>query len=236
MKLIKGKIMFTDRIEAGKELARLLKQYKRENPLVIALPRGGVAVGFPVARALHSPLEVEIVRKLGAPQNLEFGIGALAEDGILYLDNDLLDYFQISQTTLRLIEEREKVELERRKKLYRRGKSLGLLTNRSVILVDDGLATGVTARAAILSIKKHHPKKIIFAAPVCSRETAQEIRPLVDSVICVTYPENMEAIGNYYSDFRQMTDKEVLAFLQRINGQSSIMSPDESVFNHKIVW
>ena len=235
MKLLK-KTMFTDRIDAGKDLARMLKQYKRENPLVIALPRGGVAVGFPVARALRSPLEVEIVRKLGAPQNLEIGIGALAEDGILYLDHDLLEYFQISQSTLRLIEKREKVELERRRKLYRRGKSLGLLTNRSVILVDDGLATGVTARAAILSIKKHHPKKIIFAAPVCSRETAEEIRSLVDSIICVTYPEDMKAIGNYYSDFRQMTDEEVLAFLQKSNGQSSVMTPEESDFNHKIVW
>jgi putative phosphoribosyl transferase len=228
--------MFADRIDAGKELAKLLKKYKLENPLVVALPRGGVAVGFPVARALRSPLEIEIVRKLGAPQNLEFGIGAIAEDDIVYLDHDMLEYFRISDSTLRLIKEREKRELERRKKLYRGGKSLGLLTNRTVILVDDGLATGVTAQAAILSVKKHHPKKIIFAAPVCAKETADQIRSMVDSIVCAAYPEKLDAIGRYYDDFRQMTDEDVLTYLQRINGQSSIPSSVQSDFSHKIVW
>src|SRR5579862_1393721 len=181
--------MFEDRIEAGKQLAGRLKKYENESPLVVALPRGGVAVGFPIAKTLHAPLEVEIVRKLGAPQNLELGIGAIAEDGVVYLDKDMLDYFQVSKGTLRLIQEREKAELERRRQLYRCGKSLGLLTNRTVILVDDGLATGVTARVAILSLKKHHPKKIIFAVPVCSQETAIAIRLLVDAVICIEHPE-----------------------------------------------
>lgn len=227
--------MFEDRIEAGKQLAAKLKKYEKENPLVVALPRGGVAVGSPIAKALHAPLEIEIVRKLGAPQNLELGIGALAEDGVIYLDENMLDYFEISQSTLRLIEERELLELERRKQLYRNGKPLPLLTNRTVILVDDGLATGVTARAAIMSLKKHHPKKIIFAIPVCSKETVEIIRPLVDAIICLELPEKLDAIGRYYEDFHQITDEEVVAYLRRINGKiPTHITPDD--FNHKIVW
>ena|SRR5258708_673143 len=228
--------MFEDRIEAGKQLAQKLTKYEKESPLVVALPRGGVAVGFPIAKALHAPLEVEIVRKLGAPQNLELGIGAVAEDGVVYLDHDMLDYFQISQSTLRLIQERETLELERRKQLYRNGKPLPLLTNRTVILVDDGLATGVTAQAAMLSLKKHHPKKIIFAVPVCSKETAVSIQQLVDSTICLKTPEKLDAIGRYYEDFQQVTDEEVLTFLRRINGNTPLPISVESDFNHKIVW
>lgn len=227
--------MFEDRVEAGKQLAQRLTKYENESPLVVALPRGGVAVGFPIAKALHAPLEVEIVRKLGAPQNLELGIGAIAEDGVVYLDQDMLEYFQVSTGTLRLIQEREKAELERRRQLYRGGKPLGLLTNRTVILVDDGLATGVTARAAILSLKKHHPKKIIFAVPVCSQETAIDIREMVDSIICLEHPEKLDAIGRYYEDFRQVTDEEVLAQLRRINGDTSLPTSVDD-FNHKIIW
>src|SRR6185437_807888 len=228
--------MFEDRIEAGKLLALKLRRYENESPLVVALPRGGVAVGFSIAKMLRAPMEVEIVRKLGAPQNLELGIAAIAEDGIIYLDKDMLDYFQISNSTLRLIEEREKNELERRKQLYRGGKPLPLLTNRTIILVDDGLATGVTARAAILSIKKHHPKKIIFAVPVCSKETAANIPLMVDSIVCLYSIDRLEAVGRYYEDFRQVTDEEVLAQLHRINGNMPIKTPIESDFNHKIVW
>src|SRR6266568_2209480 len=224
--------MFEDRIEAGKMLSEKLKKYEKENPLVVALPRGGVAVGFPIAKALHAPLEVEVVRKLGAPQNLEFGIGAVAEDGVVYLGKDMLEYFQISQSTLRLIQDREMLELERRKQLYRDGKPLPLLTNRTVILVDDGLATGVTARAAILSIKKHHPKKIIFAVPVCSKEIVVALRLMVDSIICLELPEKLDAIGRYYRDFAQVSDEEVLALLRRIIGNSPLHLKGDSDFSH----
>lgn len=227
--------IFEDRIEAGKQLAQRLKKYENESPLIVALPRGGVAVGFPIAKLLHAPLEVEIVRKLGAPQNLELGIGAIAEDGVVYLDKNMLDYFQVSNGTLRLIQERERAELERRRQLYRGGKPLGLLTNRTVILVDDGLATGVTARAAILSLKKHHPKKIIFAVPVCSQDTAVGISEMVDSIICLEHPDKLEAIGRYYENFRQVSDEEVMAQLHRING-SKVPTATENDFNHKIVW
>ncbi len=228
--------MFEDRVEAGKQLAQRLKKYENDSPLIVALPRGGVAVGFPIAKELHAPLEVEIVRKLGAPQNLELGIGAIAEDGVVYLDQEMLEYFQISNSTLHLIQEREMAELDRRRQLYRNGKPIGLLTNRTVILVDDGLATGVTARAAILSLKKHHPKKIIFAVPVCAQETAMHIRSMVDSITCLEHPEKFEAIGKYYADFKQVSDEEVLAQLRRINSDVTLPSTIDHDFNHKIVW
>lgn len=228
--------MFEDRVEAGKLLGERLAKYENEAPLVIALPRGGVVVGSPIAKALHSPLEVVIARKLGAPQNLELGIGAVAEDGIVYLDHDMLDYFEISGSTLRLIEERELLEVERRKQIYRNGKPLPLLTNRTVILVDDGLATGVTARAAILSLKKHHPKKIIFALPVCSKETAGEIRSMVDTSICLEKPERMDAIGRYYEDFAQVSDEEVLSLLHKSTNNTPEQFTFENDFSHKIIW
>lgn len=227
---------FTNRSEAGIQLAQKLLKFKDQNPLVIALPRGGVAVGYPVAKALHTTLDVVIVRKLGAPQNLELGIGAIAEEGIVFLDNDMLENLEISYSTLRLIEEREDHELERRIQLYRNGNRLPLLTGKTVIIVDDGLATGVTAHAAILSVKKHHPKKIIFAVPVCSAETAVTIRSMVNTVICLKCPQYLKAIGNYYQDFNQMTDEEVLELLHLGNNERKEQVPMTVDFNHKIVW
>lgn len=230
------KDVFTNRNDAGIQLAQKLVRYKEQSPVVIALPRGGVEVAYPIARELHSPLDVVIARKLGAPQNLELGIGAIAEDGILFLDNDMLENLQISYSTLRLIEEREEQELVRRKKLYRDGYQLPLLTGKTAIIVDDGLATGVTAHAGILSVKKHHPKKIIFAAPVCSADTAINIRLLVDKVICLKSPNDLNAVGDYYQDFNQVSDKEVLELLHRSRTENDVHDLMVVDFNHKIVW
>src|SRR5579863_6593374 len=141
------KEIFSTRNDAGIQLAQKLLRYKQRSPVVIALPRGGVEVGYPIASALDAHLEVVIARKLGAPQNLELGIGAIAEDGVVFLDSDLLENLEISYSTLRLIEAREEQELMRRKELYRNGFPLPLLTGKTVIIVDDGLATGVTAHA-----------------------------------------------------------------------------------------
>ncbi len=228
--------MFADRITAGKKLAEKLIKYTSNNPLVIALPRGGVAVGFPVAQMFHMPLEVVIVRKIGAPHNLELGIGAIAEDNVTFWDTDMVDNLGVSNQELLFLKEQESVELERRKQLYRNGESLPLLTSKTVILVDDGLATGVTACAAILSIKKHHPKKIIFSVPVCSTETANEIRPLVDSLICLESPENLDAIGRFYHNFRQVTDDEVVEILRKAENNYSPRRFAKNGFEHKIVW
>lgn len=227
--------MFENRFDAGKQLAEKLSN-EGKNSLIIALPRGGVAVGFPIAQALQTVLEVIIVRKLGTPNNPELGFGAVAEDGILFLDTELLDLLQITNSTITFLREKEEKELERHKQQYRNGQSLPLLTNKTIILVDDGLATGVTAHAALLSLKKHHPKKIIFAIPVCSQDTALAIRPMVDAIICLETPKQLDAIGGYYRNFDQMTDEEVLSFLQKTKDDQIASMNREDTFANQIVW
>jgi putative phosphoribosyl transferase len=223
--------MFENRTEAGKQLAEKLSN-ERKNSLIIALPRGGVAVGFPIAQKFKTNLEVIIARKLGLPNNPELGVGAIAEDGIIFLDREMVDLLQITTSTVKLLREKEEAELERRKKQYRNGKSLPLLTNKTIILVDDGLATGVTA---LLSLKKHHPKKIIFAVPVCSSDTMHTIRPLVDSMIYLNDPKQLDAIGRYYRNFDQLTDEEVVRFLQTNNEELSFTTREDT-FANQIVW
>jgi putative phosphoribosyl transferase len=228
--------MFKNREEAGKELAEKLLQYERKSPLVVALPRGGVVVGYHIAQALKAPLEVVIVRKIGAPQNPELGVGAIAEDKVKYIDTAILDRHQISLNDLQFTEEQEKQELARRKQLYRKGRNLPLFTNKTIILVDDGLATGVSARAALLALKKHHPKQIIFAVPVCSSETAFIIRTLINGVICLQSPEYLETIGQFYEDFNQVTDEEVLRLLGKANETHHVVQWGDKDFSHKIIW
>lgn len=228
--------MFEDRFDAGKQLGIKLKKYQEECMLVISLPRGGVAVGFPVAQTLHIPLEVIIVRKISSPFNEEFGVGAMAEEGVIYKDNGMLEMLQIPPDILSSIQKQATEEVERRKLLYRGEKPLPLLTNKTVILVDDGLATGVTAKAAILAIKRHHPKKIIFAVPVCSAQTAEILKPLIDKIICLGVPPQLETIGKYYHDFRQVTDEEVIHLLKKANNPNTIIISEENEFTHKIVW
>lgn len=228
--------MFKDRIDAGKQLAVKLLKYRHFSPLVIALPRGGVVTGFSVAKALHSPLEIINVRKIGAPHNPELGIGAVAEGGAFYLDKEMKEIFQITERDLQRVKEEESDEVERRKQLFRMGKTLPLMTNKTVILVDDGLATGVTARAALLSLKKLHPKRIILAVPVCSEDTALALRPFVDTIVCLDLEEHLDSIGRYYQDFRQVTDDEVIALLDKVNENHKERESKESHFSHKIVW
>lgn len=227
--------MFRDRLDAGRQLAEKLLKYEKKNPLVVALPRGGVSVGFPIAQVLRVPLEVIIVRKLGVPQNPEFGIGAIAEDGVTFLDTKWIEALQISPAELRAIKASEKVELERRAHLYRKGKLLPLLTSKTVILVDDGLATGVTARAALMAIKKHHPKKIVLAVPICSKKTMVSLSSFVDTIICLQTPEHLESVGMYYRDFHQITDGEVVRLLKEGKEQKG-MRVEDSDFGSKIVW
>jgi putative phosphoribosyl transferase len=228
--------MFEDRLDAGKKLAAKLLGREKEKAIVIALPRGGVSVAVPIAQALQTPLEVLIVRKLGSPYDPEMGIGAVAEDGVTFLDTELVNLLQVATSIVKFLREKEIIELERRKQLYRNGKPLPLLTNKTVVLVDDGLATGVTAHAALLSLKKLHPKKIIFAVPVCSEETARSIRMFVDRIICLDGIDKLEAIGKYYHDFNQVSDEEVVAYLHKVNRNYPVANFDENVFAHRIVW
>ncbi|HWY78860.1 MAG TPA: phosphoribosyltransferase family protein [Candidatus Sulfotelmatobacter sp.] len=228
--------MFDNRIDAGRQLVKKVLFCKGNNLMVIAMPRGGIVVGFPIAKALNVPLGVVIDYKIGAPQNFKLGIVTIAEHGAVFLDKELIEHLGISQSTLRLVEEHDR-ELKRSKQLYRQGESLPLLTNKTIILVDDGLETGTSARAALVAIKKRHPKKIIFAVPICSEEVARTISSLVDTVICLQSVKYLEAIGKYYKDFRQVSDNEVITLLQKSKEKFFVMNPQgEDSFNHKIVW
>lgn len=206
---------FRDREEAGRLLAQRLREYASEAPVVLALPRGGVAVGYEVARALNAPLDVLTVRKLGVPWHPELGMGALAEGGAVYVNREVLAAAELDPEELRTVIAEESRELERRVQRYRGGRPLPELTGRTVILVDDGLATGGTARAAVRALRGLGARRIILAVPVAASQTTEQLREEVDSLVCVQEPGNLWAIGTWYEDFHQMSDDEVLVLLDQ---------------------
>lgn len=208
-------IYYKDRYDAGRKLAENLLQYKDENPIIIALPRGGVVVGFEIAKILQAPLDVLVARKIGAPFYPELGIGAIAPNNVRVLDNDLINSLNVSKQVLGKIIEEETEEMNRRIELYRGKIPLPDLCGKTVILVDDGLATGVTARAAVLWIKKMTPKKIILAVPVSPPDTAEYFRNQVDELICLHEPPEFYAVSAYYLNFEQTTDNEVISLLEK---------------------
>jgi len=209
---------FKDRTEAGKKLAEKLIEHKEDHPLVLALPRGGVPVGYEVAAALGSPLDTVVARKIGAPGNPEFGVGAIAPGDVIILDESSLLAHGIEREDLDAVIDQEKKEMERRMIEYRSGEYVRGKKADTVIIVDDGLATGVSARAAIESVRRtYQPKKIIFAAPICARDSAENLSPLVDKVVCVSSVENLMAIGYWYEEFEQTTDEEVVSYLGKAN-------------------
>lgn len=212
--MLNGKL-FEDRSEAGKKLAESLKKYAKESPVILALPRGGVPIGFEVAKTLGAPLNVIVTRKLGFPGNKEFGIGAIGENDTEVLDQRTLALFGLPKEYLDEEIGEEKAELNRRIAIYRQNKPLPNLKDKTVILVDDGLATGVTAKAAIEAIKKQGPKKIIFASPVCAYETVQDLSNLVDKVVCVASPMEFLSVGSWYKYFPQLSDQEVVNLLSQ---------------------
>lgn len=208
-------ILFHDREDAGHQLApQVINKFSSKPVAILALPRGGVPVALPLAESLHAPLEVMVVRKLGAPFNPELGIGAIAEYDTIFIDASSVKKFRISQEELDQIIAHEKEELVRRVSIYRDGKPLPQLNNFHAILVDDGLATGVTAIAAIRAVKKLHPMSINFAVPVCAFDTAETLRSRVHALYCILSPDSLGSIGSFYSNFSQTTDEEVLHLLQ----------------------
>lgn len=206
-------MVFENRQEAGKLLAIELAYYKNKKPIVLALPRGGVPVGFEIARILHAPLDVFVARKIGIPQNPEFGMGAVAEGNVKVFNERIISL--IPKEKLEGETFRQEEELKRRIKMYRHNKPLPPLTSKVVILVDDGLATGVTARAAITSIKKQKPKMIIFASPVCAYDTAKELKDMVDDIVCVATLVDLKAVGMWYQSPHEVVDEEVVEFLKQ---------------------
>ena len=208
-------MMFNDRREAGQRLGEVLLAYRDEQPLVLGLPRGGVVVAYEVARMLKAPLDVIVARKIGAPGQPELGIGAIAPGDTLVVDPYIVRVLGLSEEDIRQLAEREQRELERRIRLYRGDKPMPDVTGRTVIVVDDGLATGVTARAAMRSLRKQHPRKIILAVPVCAPDTAEALKKEADEVICLFAPPDFRAVGLWYRDFSQTSDEEVIELLQK---------------------
>ena len=205
---------FVDRSDAGQRLAEKLKPYAGDRPVIFALPRGGVPVGAEVARSLEAPLEVIVSRKLGAPDQPEFGIGAVAPRGVRVLNERAVRILGIPEDYLERVTERESAEVERRLRLFRGDRPYPNLDGRTAILVDDGLATGVTARAALHTLRRMRPGKLVLAVPVCAPQTASLIKSEADDLICLVAPTNLEAIGLWYRDFRQVPDEEVVRLLE----------------------
>lgn len=208
--------IFRDRRHAGQILAKALRHVQRiENGLVLALPRGGVPVGYEVAHALELPLDVFIVRKLGLPGREELAFGAIASGGVRIIDSATVKQFHVSDEAIRRIEERERLELLRREELYR-GKIPSLnLANKSIIIVDDGLATGASMLAAVEGVRKQNPKEIIVAVPVASTETCRRLQRFAERLecICATNPEPFWSVGTWYENFAQTSDEEVRKLL-----------------------
>ncbi len=206
--------MFKNREEAGELLANELAAF-RDDPtaILLALPRGGVAVAYQLSLALHLPLDVLITRKIGAPGNPEYALGAVSETGAVYWNREALLGLSLSDRDLESAVRAQEKEVARRVALYRQGRSFPDLTDRTVILVDDGLATGATFFASVATARQGNPRRVIGALPVGPRTTVQEARSLVDQLIVLRVPEPFYAVGNFYRDFEQVEDREVLQYL-----------------------
>lgn len=223
-------ILYRDRLEAGRILATKLTAYAdRKDVVVLALPRGGVPVAFEVAKALQAPLDVFVVRKLGVPGHEELAMGAIATGGVYVVNEHVVHMLAIPDSVIEEVAEREQKELERREQLYRDDLPPPDVRDRTIILVDDGLATGSTMRAAVAALRKQHPAHIVVAVPVAAPVVRDEFKAEVDEIVCASTPEPFFGVGYWYEDFSQTSDEEVhdlLALseqerpLQRVSNQS----------------
>lgn len=213
---------FHDRADAGQKLAALFTPYAhRHDVIVLALPRGGVPVGFEIARALEAPLDVFLVRKLGVPGHPELAMGAIASGGVRVLNRSLIDELGITETEVEQVAVREHLELDRRDRLYHGDQKPPVLRDRIAILVDDGLATGATMEAAIAALREHQPARIIVAAPVGAPETCARLKGLADELVCAEAPFPFYAVGQWYERFDQTTDDEVIELLRQASAARS---------------
>lgn len=208
-------IKFEDRVEAGKELAKSLHIYANsKNTMILALPRGGVPVAYEVAKALSLPLDILIVRKLGAPGQEELAMGAISLNNVCYLNNELIDSLQVAPEELQRVIANEKLELERRNQAYRLGNVAPDVTGKTIIIIDDGLATGATMRAAISALREAKVARIIVAVPVGPFDTCTKLRSYADEVNCLYTPEYFFGVGQWYQNFQQTSDEEVQTILK----------------------
>jgi putative phosphoribosyl transferase len=228
LRVLYGEPSFENREDAGRRLAERLYNCRDERPVVFALPRGGVPVGYEVARSLGAPLDVLVARKLGAPGQPEFGIGAVAPGGVRVFNDDVVERLGIPEDYVERVTERENAEVERRLRYFRGGRPEPDVHDRTVIVVDDGLATGVTARAAVEALRRRGPRRLVLAAPVCAAQTAKLLSSAVDELVCLETPPDLGAIGFWYRDFSQIPDEKVMELLERARQEleSGATDPD----------
>lgn len=208
-------MLFKDQVSAGEELAKNLREYKNKKAVILAIPRGGVATGYGLAKKLNLPLDVIVTRKIGAPDNPELAIGAVGETkGSLWVNKKLVSQLGVSQNYLQSEIKIQKLEIKRRERIYRKEKKPLNLKNKIVILVDDGIATGATMIAAVREIRNMGPQKVVVAIPVAPPETVEELKKEADEVVCLQTPRLFFAVGQWYENFKQYSDEEVIKLLQ----------------------
>jgi putative phosphoribosyl transferase len=208
--------LFCDRIEAGRVLAGMLGEYaNREDVLILALPRGGVPVAFEVARRLNVALDIFVVRKLGLPANEELAMGAVASGGVRVLNDEVVRSFGIADSVIEAVAEKEHIELKRRESVYRGNSPLPDVTDKTILLVDDGIATGSTMRAAVAALRQKSPARIVVAVPVAPPSTFKDLQVEADEVICAITPQPFYAVGQWYKTFDQTTDRQVRELYER---------------------
>ena len=207
--------MLANRREAGTVLAKALAKYVgRSDVVVLALPRGGVPVGYEVARALGAPLDVFVVRKLGVPGHRELAMGAIASGGARVLNREVIAWYGVKPSAIEATAAEELAELERRERLYRKDREPAPISQHTIILVDDGLATGATMKAAVAALRARRPARIVVAVPVGSPASCAQLRAVADEVVCPREPEDFAAVGQFYADFEQTSDAEVRELLE----------------------
>lgn len=220
-------MIFRDRADAGRRLAAKLGAYAgRADTLVLGLPRGGVPVAYEVARELGAPLDIIVVRKLGVPREPELAMGAIASGGVRVLNSDVIAAWAVSPEEVEAVAARERRELERRERVYRGERPIAEVEGRTVILVDDGIATGATIRAAVEALRQRKPARIVIATPVGATTTCEELRPLVDDLVCAQALDDLYGIGFWYERFPQLSDDELRAYLAAAWQTNSDPSPD----------
>jgi putative phosphoribosyl transferase len=208
---------FIDRIDAGRQLAKALARYKAQRPVVLALPRGGVPIAAEVATALDAPLDLILVRKIGVPFQPELAMGAVVDgaEPVIVRNEEVIQLCGVSETDFNAIRDEQLAEIERRRKLYLGDRPHPQLSGRTVIVVDDGIATGATTRAALRAVRMRKPSKLVLGVPIAPTETLKKLREEADDTVCLEDYEEFGAIGLFYSDFRQVSDTEVIEILAR---------------------
>jgi putative phosphoribosyl transferase len=222
-------MIFQNRAEAGQRLASLLGKYaNREDVIVLGVPRGGVPIAFEMATALNLPLDIFVLRKLGVPGHEEFAFGAIASGGVRVLDRQVIESLGLSNMVIELVTQAERAELARREQIYRGGRPRLDVRGKTVILVDDGIATGASLTAGVHAIRQMKPAAIVIAAPVAPRSTVNRLRREVDDLVCVETPERFYGVGQFYRNFSQVSDEEVNALLD-----SAYRQRDEQQYHHE---